>query len=99
MGVRSGVGRHFGQDQASKGSTDQDTRFCAGIRNEPETLLTNFWRTTLDFDDAALYGDNNRLRVDQVIDERRQVRAGREQTLHQLRAGDPAAGGLPFVPL
>jgi hypothetical protein len=47
MGVRSGVGRHFGQGQASKGSTDQDTRFRAGIRNEPETLLTNFWRTTL----------------------------------------------------
>src|ERR1700736_793553 len=42
-----GVGRHFGQGQTSKGSTDQDTRFCAGIRNEPETLLTNFWRTTL----------------------------------------------------
>ena len=42
-----GLGRHFGQGQTSKGSTDQDTRFCAGIRNEPETLLTNFWRTTL----------------------------------------------------
>src|ERR1700732_412608 len=35
------------QGQTSKGSTDQDMRFCAGIRNEPETLLMNFWRITL----------------------------------------------------
>jgi hypothetical protein len=36
MGLEWGAECHFGQDQAT------DTRFCAGIRNEPETLLTNF---------------------------------------------------------
>ena len=41
MGVQVG-GMSLGQDQTVEGSTDHDTGLCAGIRTEPETLLTNF---------------------------------------------------------
>ncbi len=45
MGVRAGSGTSLRPGPNTKGSTDQDTRFWRAS-DEPETLLTNFWRTT-----------------------------------------------------